>query len=576
MEIIVTLAQYELHPLFISVLEYVKLYPHVSYIHIEETRETTQRICAFNGTTSDLNIQIDYFTPIARPPLLFLTSDGNLKIRIDFSKIQDRVSPRPFAFEESWSIGYIDPTINQYSEHIKKIKLMLKKSPWTYPLAIFCDSLRVRNMGGSGTTYHLVPSSLHEIVPVLEEQVLECFAPGKAPDLVNFSDDTTTTPAPGPNSISIQTLTDAFSKLAQHLDNVNQNLVQRQNQQPGTTPGRTNQHTDVDSDLEVEQFRDTVRQGREEDDQQRRLMSRLDRGDRHGSPASQQPVEGFTSMAQQLAFAQMYGEPNEPTQACLSRMFREFGNTGETRPECYRRLIRLGGLQSETPESRSGTSTNSSSSTVTSAAASTSSAAETPVTGPTPTTANTAVVSAIVHPTIHVPPVCSSTAPPLQNAITVTSSATNVRPISSTNQTPGPSSRAQSLPGGSRSTPTIRRPPFQGAEPFTTQHSAFQTASATGVRNPEDELATHSGASGSESRPSSSASALLRSEQDSIEVAVQDDGAGVPRYLNVPPEQYVEGLRGLLEDLDEFPATLVARNEQDQLLIMSRHLQVVW
>ena len=456
---------------------------------------------------------------------------------------------------------------------------MLKKAPWNYPLAIFCDSIRVRNVGGTGTTYHMVPSSLHEIVPALEEQVLECFAPGKAPDVVNFSDDPAPNPAPNTISVSIRTLSDAFNKFNQCMDNINQNLEQHPHRERRQTT-----ETDVDSDLEIERFNDSIRRRRDEDDLRRRDWSRREREDRHRSPDDPQPEEGFASLAQQRDFTAVYGEPNEPIQACLARMYQQYGQTGETRPDCYRRLIRLG-LEPETPESGSGTSANTSSSTPTSASTSitstastilpgsTSSTAETPATVTATTAANTNTVAASVQPVVRIPPFSSSTEPPPPLAITQTSPATNDRPIPSVNQASGSGATQQSIPGGSRSTPTVRRPPFVGAEPFTTMHSAFQTASATAVRNPEDELTTESGTSSLESRPSSSASALLQSEQDNIEVQVHDDN-DVPHMLNVPPHLYVEGLRGLLEDLDEFPSTLVARNEREQLLIMSRHLQV--
>ena len=101
MEIVVNFTPQETHALFLSLEEYFRLYPY-NYIRLERVTETTQRICITHTTTSALSISLDYFKPIPCPPRLFVTSEGQIKLRFSFNKIQEAVVPKPIEFEEAW------------------------------------------------------------------------------------------------------------------------------------------------------------------------------------------------------------------------------------------------------------------------------------------------------------------------------------------------------------------------------------------------------------------------------------------------------------------------------------------
>ena len=128
LEIIVQFHPKETQALFLSLEEYFRMYPY-KYLKLDTVNETEHRICITSATVSTLTLSLNYFRPVPTPPHVFITSEGMVKLRIDYSRIQNVVSPTPVEREDSWTVGYLDPSINSYADHIKRIRMMMSKSP---------------------------------------------------------------------------------------------------------------------------------------------------------------------------------------------------------------------------------------------------------------------------------------------------------------------------------------------------------------------------------------------------------------------------------------------------------------
>ena len=254
MEIIYQFHPKEVQALFSSLESYFQMYPH-PHIRLETVNEKVHRVCISSCTVSNLTISINYFRPIPIPPQIFITNEGEIKLRIDYSKIQNFVSPTPVDQEDSWTIGYLDPSVNSYADHIKRIRMMMSKSPWSFPLVLFAESLRVRTSGGSGTQYHLVPRSLDEVIPTLAESVTEVFEP-REPNVINFTEPSTTTttaPASATISVNVQSLNEAVSNFNRCMTNITRSLEERprRNRRPAADrPAGPGSDTDFDDLLE--------------------------------------------------------------------------------------------------------------------------------------------------------------------------------------------------------------------------------------------------------------------------------------------------------------------------------------
>ena len=322
---------YEWNHLHASLENYFLIYPYKSNVKLTKITNPLLSICSARATVSELKlVDWNYFRPLNCPMSLQLSNDGALLVKIDFSTIHDGLRPEPFAKDNALEVGFLCPETTEYSNHLKRLRLMLRKNPWTHQFMIFSDALIIRSVSRTGSSYKFVPTSHQEMVATLPEQVLECFNP-REPNMVNFTE-TETQPT------ATDSLSNLFQTLNQNLQKLNDRIPNRSGRRQNTSRRDASSMED-DTDSDINQFDQARRRQEMEDERMRREMSRLELID---GIRGMQVLDGFNSAVEQHGFVAVYGQIGEPEAACLNRIYESYKQTNETRLQCFSRILRDG------------------------------------------------------------------------------------------------------------------------------------------------------------------------------------------------------------------------------------------